>query len=110
MGYELTRISVYLSDCSSNECKYGLISQGEGTWGIHKHMNGNVLSYLFLMRGPVARALSDYYYRLNHEPWHPLKVPRMTNGRRMSLMDYSYAVRTAFVHYYHVRRVRALLQ
>lgn len=56
------------SDCSRDECKYGLISQGEGTWGMHKHVNKNVLSYLFLMREPVSRAVSDYYYRLQHEP------------------------------------------
>lgn len=33
------------------------------------------IGYFFVMRHPVDRAVSDYHYRIKHEPYHPLRVP-----------------------------------
>lgn len=43
---------------------------------IHRNMPSNAsIGYFFIMRNPVDRAVSDYYYRIKHEPYHPLRVP-----------------------------------
>ena len=73
-----------INNLSLNKLKQLDIIQGHLQYGIHENLNRNI-KYITIIRDPVKRVLSTYYYILNQEN-NPHNLS--TDNKQMTIYDY----------------------